>query len=596
MKLRPYQEKAINVVLDAHRRGVRSGIINLATGLGKSFLTTNLCKRFNKEHGGKTLFLVDQIELAYQARNTFFATDSKLRVGIEMNSEHAEWDDDVIIACVATLGRKGSKRIGRFDVSDFNVVVADEAHKSVSPTWLRTLHSLGVHPDNFHKNKLLVGLTATAYRGDGKALGYLYQDIFAQFDVRYGIKEGWLTDIEWISVKSKTNLQDVGIKAGEFEQGQLSRVVNNPIRNAQIVKSYLEYSKGESAIVFCSGVDHAHHIAELFNRAGVPAKCVEGGTERGLRSDWVSDYRKGKIKILTNHAVFTTGFDAPETSTIIMARPMKSSLTYTQAVGRGLRPSSNANVDSSSDALQRRISIEKSTKPICKLIDFEDNVGNHDVCRPPILFGLNPNAKSKAKKVRLYQDVVEKLDSGKVESEFSALEIVDLDKINLSVIRRRYSLQSYKVDDLIKSISTFLWLPIGERSYELLLPKDSTALIVEPNILGQIELIDINIVNSSVRKIQTFESVQGAIRMADEIVKRGKFETTFARNDAPWLRMGVTFRQASLILKLFKNECRFGPGRYPDTKQLHIYISKTFIENAGQAAVILNQRLYKSQL
>jgi superfamily II DNA or RNA helicase len=63
MILRDYQRKAIDSVLESYERGVRSGIVNLATGMGKSFLTTSLCQDFNQRYGGKTLFLVDQIDL-----------------------------------------------------------------------------------------------------------------------------------------------------------------------------------------------------------------------------------------------------------------------------------------------------------------------------------------------------------------------------------------------------------------------------------------------------------------------------------------------------------------------------------------------------
>lgn len=592
MLLRDYQQQAIDNVFASYERGVRSGIINLATGMGKSFLTTSLTREFNKRYGGKTLFLVDQIELAHQAKRTFLATDPNLRVGIEMNNEHADPDDDVVIACVATLGRKGSKRIGRFNLSDFSAVVCDEAHKSVSPIWLRTLHFLGVHPDNFDENKLLLGLTATAYRGDGKSLGYLYDDIFAQYDIRYGMKEGWLTDIEWISVKTDTNIKDVKVTAGEFSQLELAKKVDNPIRNSQIVKAYIENSNGEPAIVFCAGVQHAYTMAELFNQAGIPAECVEGGTDKEVRKDWIGAYRKGDIKVLTNHSVFTTGFDAPETTTIIMARPIRSTLTYTQAIGRGLRPSSSAMVDLFMDGEARRQAIEFSDKSACKLIDFEDNVGSHNVCRPPVLFGLNPNAKKK-EKAKLFKDVVEVLDDVKIKSGIDTSKIVDLDDIHIISERKKLKLQAYSVDDVIKSMSTFMWLPVGEQSYEMLLAKDNIALLVEPNMIGQFELHEINTKTNVARKMQTFASLQGAIKIADEYIKQNKFDVTFAKNDAAWLNKGVTYKQATLLQKLFKGGCRFGPGRYQDTGQLHVTINGRFLANAGEAATLLNQRLKK---
>ena len=593
MILRDYQRKAIDSVLESYDRGVRSGIVNLATGLGKSFLTTSLCQEFNQRYGGKTLFLVDQIELAEQAKRTFLATDPTLRVGIEMNSQHADEYDQVVVACVATLGRKGSQRIGKFKPEDFSIVVADEAHKSVSPIWLRTLHFLGVHPENFEDGKLLVGLTATAYRGDGKSLGFLYDDIFTQYDIRYGMREGWLTDIEWVSVKTNTDITSVKVNAGEFAQGELTKKVDNPVRNAQIVKAYMEHSMDEPAIVFCAGVQHAYKMADLFNQAGITAECVEGGTEKTVRKDWISDYREGRIKVLLNHGVFLTGFDAPETTTIIMARPIRSTLTYTQAIGRGLRPSASAMVDLFLDAEGRRQAIENSDKPACKLIDFEDNVGSHNVCRPPVLFGLNPNAKSKKPKTKLFKEVVEVLDDVKAKAQIDTSKLLDLDDIHIISERKRLKLQAYSVDDVIKSMSILMWLPVSDTDYELLLAKNDKALVVEKNMLDQYELHETDLKSNITTKLQTFTSLQGAIKTADDYVNRVGYDTAYQKNDAAWRNKGVSGKQAAILRNLFKGGCRFGPGRYPDTQQLHVTINGRLLENSGEASTLINERFKK---
>jgi superfamily II DNA or RNA helicase len=593
MNLRDYQEQAIESALDSYDRGVRSGIICFATGMGKSLAATNLAKDFRQRHGGKTLFLIDRIELAEQTRRAFLATDPNLRIGIEMNVEEADKYDDITICSIQTIGRKGSKRIAKFASPEYKLILADEVHMSVAPIWLRALHFLGVHPENFADNKMLVGLTATPYRTDGKSLGYLYDDIFAQYDIRYGIKNGWLTDIEWIRVKTATDISKVKVTGGEFAQAELTRTVDNPLRNSQIVKAYLDESPGESAIVFCAGVQHAYTMAEMFKQAGVEAECIEGGTDKEVRRDWITDFRSGKLKVLTNHAVLTTGFDAPETSTIILARPIRSTLTYTQIVGRGLRPSASAFVDFFEDPEARREGISHSDKPACKLIDFEDNVGNHNVCRPPMLFGLNPNAKTNKKKTTLFKDVVEVLDEVKKKSATDVSKLIDLDDIKIMVERKRVKFTSYNVDDIIKDMSKFMWLPIGEESYELLLSEDNVAISIEKDMLDRYNLIETQLKTGvSVRK-QTFSSLQGAVKVADEYIVREKFNTTFLNNNAPWLSRGVSFKQASLMKQLFKGGCRFGPGRYPDTGQLHVHINNNFVSSSGEANNILKERFTK---
>ena len=593
MILRDYQRKAIDSVLESYERGVRSGIVNVATGGGKTATATHLSQEFHERYGGKTLFLIDRIELAEQARQAFLRTNPNLRVGIEMNTERTDEYDDITICSVQTIGRKGSKRISKFAGDQYNLCIVDEAHGSLAPIWLRALHFLGVHPENFQDGKLLVGLTATAYRGDGKSLGYLYDDIYAQFDIRYGIREGWLTDIEWVSVKTNTNIASVKVNGGEFAQGELTKKVDNPVRNAQIVKAYMEHSINEPAIVFCAGVQHAYTMADMFNQAGISAECIEGGTDKEVRKDWIDDYRAGKIKVLLNYICLAVGFDAPETTTIIMARPIRSTLTYTQAIGRGLRPSASAMVDLFLDADARRMAIENSDKPACKLIDFEDNVGNHNVCRPPILFGLNPNAKSKKPKTKLFKEVVEVLDDVKAKAQIDTSKLLDLDDIHIVSERKRLKLQAYSVDDVIKSMSIMMWLPISDTDYELLLPKNDKAIIVVKNMLDQYELHETDLKSNIATKLQVFSSLQGAIKTADDYVHRVGYDTTFQKNDSAWRSKGVSGKQAAILRNLFKGGCRFGPGRYPDTQQLHVTINGRFLENSGEASTLINERFNK---
>jgi ATP-dependent helicase IRC3 len=584
---RDYQQTAIDDILNSYDRGVQSGVLVMATGMGKTFTTTELVKEFTTRHGGRALFLVDQIELAEQSREAFLRTDPELRVGIEMNTQRAKPSDQIVIACVASIGRKGSKRVARFDSSEFSAVIADEAHKSVSDIWLRGLHYFGVHPDNYDDGKLLLGLTATPNRTDGVSLGYLYDDIYGNYDIVYGINNGWLTDIEWLPIETGVDVSQVKRSGVEFNQTDLDHTLDSEFRNTAILKAYLDYGGGLSTMIFCASVRHAYKMADMFNAAGITAACVEGGTEKNERARITADFRAGRIKVVTNYSALGTGFDAPETGCIIFARPIRSLLSYTQFLGRGLRPSSTAFVDLIGSAKDRKELIANSIKPACKVIDMCDFVGNHNVCRVPSLFGLNPLMK--VEKPKFYSEVVEPLEEIRHEKQIDVSKAVSLEEVQLMVRERKIKIQSYEVDDIVKDMSALSWLKTTDDSYELVF-KGGKAMLIEKNLVEKYDVILMDLKQKINLKLNTLNSLSGAFKVADQYAK-DNFDLTFLANEEKWKGKGVTQGQANTITRRYKNGAIFRKDRYPDTGVRHLYLRRgkelLFIKDSGMASEII---------
>lgn len=301
MQLRDYQQQTIDNVFDSYNRGINSGIIKLGTGLGKSHVATQIAKQWRAMGKGKFLFLVDQIDLAFQAKKAFKKTFPNMTIGLEMNSHHAEGNEDIIISCVPSIGRKGTKRIGKFDPDEFTAICCDEAHKSLSNSWLRVLHYLGVHPENFTDGKLLIGLTATPQRKGG-GLGFLYHDFFANYDVIYGMREGWLVTPEWIKIKTGINIDSVKKKSDEYspkELEQLAEIIAEEKRNQLIYKAFVDEGS-EKTIVYCATVAHAYQVKELFESNGTRAEVIEALTDKDDRQDWMEEFRSGDLNVLLN--------------------------------------------------------------------------------------------------------------------------------------------------------------------------------------------------------------------------------------------------------------------------------------------------------
>ena len=76
----------------------------------------------------------------------------------------------------------------------------------------------------------------------------------------------------------------------------------------------------------------------LVSRQIPDSVCLAGDTPKKERKQILDDFRSGKIKVVLNCQVLTTGFDYPELDTIVMARPTMSLALWYQIVGRAIRP------------------------------------------------------------------------------------------------------------------------------------------------------------------------------------------------------------------------------------------------------------------
>src|SRR5690606_34657616 len=90
-------------------------------------------------------------------------------------------------------------------------------------------------------------------------------------------------------------------------------------------------------LFFCISVEHARHMAEILRETGKRAAVITGDTPPAERTRIIEQYKRGEIDALTSVNVITTGFDAPRTDLIVMARPTQSTGLYVQMAGRGMR-------------------------------------------------------------------------------------------------------------------------------------------------------------------------------------------------------------------------------------------------------------------
>lgn len=333
MKLRSYQVEALKRIRDAYRQGQRRVLVSLPTGTGKTVIFAHFPTALRMKK--RLLILAHRHELLQQAKEKLLAIDPNLTVGIEQAGERASDHAGVVLGSVATLGRRNSRRLARLRPEEFSIIVVDEAHHAVAPTYRRILDHFGLFESG--AQRFLIGFTATPRRGDKQGLGDVFEEVCYARDLRSMIEDGYLAPIRGWRVETHVSLDGVRVRHGDFIESQLAAAVDTSARNRLLVLAYNEMAEGRRAIVFCVNVRHAQTVQEAFVAAGIRAEAVWGalsGDERAARLD---RFARGETDVMTNCNLLTEGFDQPRVDCIIMARPTRSKLLYAQMVGRGTR-------------------------------------------------------------------------------------------------------------------------------------------------------------------------------------------------------------------------------------------------------------------
>lgn len=524
---RDYQTAGVSSFMENVDRGIMANLLVMATGLGKTFTADLIQSEFRKKYGGKCLFLVDQIELAHQARASLSNNNPNDIITIEMGQLHAHTKSDIVVGCVASLGKLDSTRISKFNPDDFSIIICDEGHKSISEIWQNVLRYMGVHPDNFKPGKALLGLTATPNRTDNQGLELLYDDIIGEYDIRYGVENGWLTDMHYFNINPKD------------DQAQKIK---------DCYEMYIRYVKNENMLVYCEDVKEAYIVAEYFKSKGISAECIEANTEETLRSTYISEYKKGNLKILTNYGTLTTGFDAPVTKAIAIMRKISSSLTYTQVIGRGVRPDTSAMVDFFDTPEERRLSIEHSMKDSCMVFDFLDLNESTQIQNVFTLFGLRKDFKHNSVKP-VFKEVVEPVLEMQKSKSLNIQAIDSLEDAELLYKTTKIKLKRDKDSDITEH-SAFFWFQLDAYKYQCPFDLDKKALIIEKDLLNRFNVIEYDNRTGKWVKLNSFSSLAGAVNIADKYAKQ-TFNTALADKEAKWRTDIPTQAQLNLIKRLY---------------------------------------------
>ena len=311
MLLRPYQSDVLDRIRDAYRQGRRAPLLCSPTGSGKSAMVAYMLGRTRK----RTLILAHRAELVEMISAGLPVPHGVITAGRPTPG------DQIMVGMMPTVARRLD------DLPRFDWVISDECHLSLAPTWSRIL--------DHYKDAHHLGMSATPCRLDGRGLGEIFDTIVYGPSVRELTSRGYLSPLRaFAPAQAVERIKKV---AREFSLRDGAAALDRAPITGSAIEHYQRHAAGRRAIVFCCTVEHAEHVAAEFTAAGIPAASVDGGMSKADRVARLAAHRDGRIRVLTNVDLVTTGHDDPGIGAAIFLRPTDSLALFLQAVGRVLR-------------------------------------------------------------------------------------------------------------------------------------------------------------------------------------------------------------------------------------------------------------------
>ena len=360
---------------------------------------------------------------------------------MEMGKYKSSGDEDVVFATVQSLAR----RLDRFDPKDFDIIIGDEIHEGKSTQYEGIL--------NYFTPKYTVGLSGTPFRMDGKKLtDNLFDKIVYQKNIKWGIDNGYLCDVDAIRCYIDYDLSNVRSSSGDYNIAQLEDAMKDT--GDAIADAYRKYSDGKPTLIFASGVKHAIDIASRIDGAEV----IVGDTPQDERDRIFNGFENQTIPCIVSVEVMTQGVDLPIATVGIFAKPTKSIGRYQQQVGRILRK-----------------------HPLKDKALIVDCIGSSSLglCTAPNLIGIDINKVPENKRDDIQGDLMDMIDLVEILSDVPQSWIRNHKIVDLWAKENNY--ETNKVN--------FFQMSDGRMIVNL--PQRAKIILPQPDMLGKVDAREI---------------------------------------------------------------------------------------------------------
>ena len=329
----PYQKDIVNKCLEQYKNKKNKILIELATGLGKTYTVAFIVKDFlEKNKNLKILFLAHQVEIVTQNATAF-----KNIFGIGQYSYSGcvggfipENETTFTFGVFDTIYTK----IDKFKRDSFDIIIVDEAHHVPATTYKKVVEHF--------KSKLLIGLTATPFRTDSQDVLQFFggpEGHIGKYDLYWALKHRWLAFPKYQVYGHDISQEKIDAIQKGFSVDDIDRNLFIKEKDEKMIQA-LEKKANEikkcKAIVFCRNISHIKHLIKYFP-PGKATFAYSGQMSGEERRNNIREFREGNYQYILTCNLFNEGIDIPETNLLAFLRTTNSRLIWLQQLGRGLR-------------------------------------------------------------------------------------------------------------------------------------------------------------------------------------------------------------------------------------------------------------------
>ena len=342
MDITPYSyQQEILDKLEAERkvRGYTRNLVVAATGTGKTVISALDYKRFRKQNPDKPcrlLFVAHREEILKQSLYTFRAVLKDANFGEMFVGSYKPESIDNLFISIQTFNSQDFTAKTTQDFYDY--IIVDEFHHAAAPTYQKLLA--------YYQPRILLGLTATPERMDGKSiLPYFNNRIAAEIRLPEAIDRKLLCPFQYFGVTDTVDLDALKWSAGGYQKSELEHVYtfSGAMANRRadhVVSSLLKYVTDiddVKGLGFCVTVDHAEFMCRYFNDHNIPSMFLTGNSPDEERKTAKQRLVAGDVRFIFVVDIYNEGVDIPEVNTVLFLRPTESLTVFLQQLGRGLR-------------------------------------------------------------------------------------------------------------------------------------------------------------------------------------------------------------------------------------------------------------------
>lgn len=324
------QEEFVHNLRLALQNGNRAVLGVASPAFGKTVVAAHITEQVrNKNPDSSVWFVVHRKNLLRQTDKSFWS--AKIEHGLITSGKR----QSKLPIQIGTIGTVHSRMN---NLSPPKVMFVDEAHLSRGRMFSTVIKWV------LNSGGIVIGLTGTPCRLDGKPLGDLFECLIEAKSTGWLIEQGRLSDYSAYTSAVQPDLTNVKKTGGDYNTKELAGAMRNISIVGDTVAHWKKHANGMRTVAYCVNVEHSKSTCEAFNAAGIPSAHVDASTTEQELKQICEDLADRKVLVLFNCELVIEGFDLSAQvgrdvtlECCILLRPTQSVARYLQMVFRALR-------------------------------------------------------------------------------------------------------------------------------------------------------------------------------------------------------------------------------------------------------------------